>query len=101
MNSLPSRHPYHLHHPLADWEGEGLQGPQVQVLRREESKKGETSNTVKLSSFVELVALCVASNLAFFRPSLNVRNYKGRGARLATCTATDEMSDNEISNVYA
>ena len=101
LNSLPSRHPHNLHRPLADWEREGLQGPQVQVLRREESKKGETSNTVKLSSFIELVALCATSNLALFPSSLNVRNYKGRRARLATCTATGKMSDNEISNVYA
>lgn len=101
LNSLPSRHPYHLHRSLSDWEGEGLQGPQVQVLRWEESKKGETSNTVKLSSFIELVAFCATSNLALFPSSLNVRNYKGRRARLATCTATGKMSDNEISNVYA
>ena len=101
LNSLSSRHPHHLHRPLPDWEGEGLQGAQVQVLRWEESKKGETSSTVKLASFIELVALCATSNLALFLSNLNVRNYKGQRARLATCTATDEISDNEVSNVYA
>ena len=63
FNSLPPpRHSHHFHRPLPDWEGERLQGPQVQVLRREESKKGETSKPIFVHS-LSLVAACVASNL--------------------------------------